>query len=222
MRGRRSTLILAVPAIAATVFALAGCGGRDDATDAGSTTGAASPSAIAVPSFDPDDAVIALSDLPSGWAVEPDDDNDYSELCGLGGPASLIGGTGADRADAQFAEGGDSPVLANAVSAYVPGEANVVFDQAKEIVAGCASLESGGTTYEVTPVSFPEQGDESIPLLVSTEFRGYTIRLYLVITRVADGITALLYGGLAPDVAEAERYVGLAVTKLGRAQGSAP
>jgi hypothetical protein len=48
------------------------------------------------------------------------------------------------------------------------------------------------------------------------------VSLYLVVVRIADGITIVGYGGLGPDVAEVEKYVSLAVTKLEQAQGVSP
>jgi hypothetical protein len=212
-------LWIAVTFAAATALALGGCGGGDDAADAGSTAGTATAPATA--SFNAEDAVIALSDLPTGWAVDPEEDDDDDDgFCGRDEDIpSLVGFEAASKAEAQFAEGGDVPVLVNFVGAYAPGGAEISFAKFEEIVTDCTSFESDGTTLKVAPVSFPEQGDDSVPLLVSGEVEGFTVSFYFVFVRVADGITLVGYGGLAPAVAEVEKYVGLAVTKLEQAQG---
>jgi hypothetical protein len=213
-------LTIATALVAATALALGGRGGGDDAADAGSTAGP--PRATAT--FNARDAVMALSDLPSGWAVDPDDDDEEDEndfFCGEDLDA-VVEPEEVNEAQAQFAQGGSIPLLINAVGAYAPGDADVAFDKFEEIVADCSSFEDEGTTFEVAPVSFPEQGDESVPLLLSAEVEGLAVSLYLVVVRIADGITIVGYGGLGPDVAEVEKYVSLAVTKLEQAQGVSP
>lgn len=204
-----------------TALVVGACGGGDDAAEAGSTAATAAPPATASSTFNAEDAVIALSDLPAGWAVDPEDDGDDDDgFCGRDEDIpSLTGIEAASKAEAQFAEGGNIPALFNAVAAYAPGGAEISFAKFKEIVNGCTFTESDGTTFKVAPVSFPEQGDESVPLLVSAEVEGFTVSLYFVFVRVADGITIVGYGGLAPDVAEVEKFVRLAVTKLQEAQG---
>lgn len=214
---RRSAVALLV----AAAIALVGCGGGDGEADAGGADAPASTTAAAPPPFDPQEAVIALSDLPSGWAVDPDDEDDEDEdFCGRGESVkSLVGVESVGKAEAQFAEGGSIPVLVNALGAYAPGDADTAFDRLRGILADCPSFESDGTTFDIAPVSFPEVGDESVPLLFSGEVEGFTIGFYFVIARVEDGITIVGYGGLAPDVSEAERFARLAVTKLEEAQG---
>lgn len=220
MPGRGLPLWIAVALVAVTALALGGCGGGDDAAEAGSAAGTAAPPATASSSFKAEDAVIALSDLPTGWAVDPDETDDDDGFCGRDEDIpSLVGFEAVSKAEAQFAEGGNIPLLFNFVAAYAPGDAAISFDKFAEIVGDCSSFESDGTTFKVAPVSFPEQGDASVPLLVSAEIEGFTFSLYFVSVRVADGITVVGYGGLGPDVAEVEKYVGLAVTKLEQAQG---
>ena len=212
-------LWIAAALVAAMTLVVSGCGGGDDAAEA-STIGTTAPPATASSSFKAEDAVIALSDLPTGWAVDPEEDDDDDGFCGRDEDIpSLVGFEAASKAEAQFAEGGNIPVLFSFVAAYAPGGAAISFAKLEEIVADCTSFESDGTTFKVASVSFPEQGDESVPLLVSGEVKGFTVSFYFVFVRVAAGITIVGYGGLAPDVAEVEKFVRLAVKKLEQAQG---
>ncbi len=221
MSGRRLPLWIAGALVAATTLVVGACGGGDDAAEAGSTAATAAPPATASSSFNAEDALIALSDLPTGWAVDPEEDDDDDDgFCGRDEDIpSLAGVEAVSKAEAQFAEGGNIPVLFHFVGAYAPGDAEISFAKFEEIVTDCTSIESDGTTLKIAPVSFPELGDESVPLLVSAEEQGVTVSLYFVFVRVADGITIVGYGGLATDVAEAEKFVRLAVKKLEQAQG---
>jgi hypothetical protein len=129
-------LTIATALVAATALALGGRGGGDDAADAGSTAGP--PRATAT--FNARDAVMALSDLPSGWAVDPDDDDEEDEndfFCGEDLDA-VVEPEEVNEAQAQFAQGGSIPLLLNGVGAYAPGDADVAFDKFEEIVAPTA------------------------------------------------------------------------------------
>jgi hypothetical protein len=100
--------------------------------------------------FEPEEALLALDDLPAGWAEDPDEDD--------------------------------------------------------------------GDEFRLAPSSFPEVGEESVPILVPADVDGVTISFYVVAIRVADGVAQVGYGGLDPDVAEAARFARLAAGKLAAAQ----
>lgn len=216
----RAALLVLFGASLLVASACGGGGNESGQVSSGSAYGVAPTPAPTPPPFRAADALIALSDLPPGWAVEPDDDDDEeTDFCGRKGSAlSLVGIKSADKAEAQYAEGGAIPLLAHSLGAYLPGEADAAFDGLRTILSDCTSLKSDGTEFTVVPVSFPELGDESIPLLFSGEVEGITVSFYFVIVRVGDGITIVGYGGLSPDVAEVEKFARLAVTKLREAQ----
>ncbi len=201
-------------------IALVGCGGggSDEAASTSATTTATAPP------FKAADALITLADMPTGWAVEPDDKDSKSDFCGTGSTFSDQTGIHTlDKAEAQFAEGGSIPLLFHAVGAYAPGQAEAAIGRFRKIVAGCTTLKTDdGRKLNVAAVSFPELGDESVPLLFTGKVEGFNFGFYFVLVRVADGLTLVGYGGIAPDVAEAERFARLATDKLRQAQGGAP
>ncbi len=211
-------------AVAATVLLLAlmwaACGGGDQS---GQPTVSTPATTTAPLQFEASDALITLADLPPGWAVEPDDDDTGpSELCGeRRSLKSLVGVEAVSKAEAQCAEGGSIPLLFHLVGAFAPGEAEVAIDKTRALFSGCTTLTlDTGQKLKIAPVSFASLGDESVPLLFTGEVEGFTFGIYLLIVRVADGLTVVGYGGLAPDIAEAERFARLATDKLRTAQGS--
>jgi hypothetical protein len=201
------------------VIALIGCGGGND----GASTPSTATTASAPPPFEAADALITLADMPTGWAVEPDDDS-KSDFCGTGGSLSDAAGVQAlDKAEAQYTEGGNIPLLFHGVGAYAPGQAHAVVSKFREIIAGCTTMTlDDGEKLDVASVSFPNLGDESVPILFTGEVEGFNIGLYAIVIRIADGLTVVSYGGIAPDVAEVERLARLATDKLRAAQAPAP
>jgi hypothetical protein len=172
--------------------------------------------------FDPDTALIALTDLPTGWAAE-DEPESQDDFCGLGsGVTAELRERAADIATAGYAEGGDAPALAHLVGAFAPNRAESTFDEFEAAMTDCPPLESDGVTWEPARVSFPALGDESTALLLSGETEGFELSAYYVVIRVEDGLAVVGYGGFAPDVAEVEKYARLATRKLQEAQEPSP
>ena len=208
--------------VVVVAVALAGCGGGD--SDTGASVPSTSASVTSPPPFEADRALIALADLPAGWAVDRDDSDNNNEFCGTGADLkSQVDIETVDKADAQFAEGGNVPVLLHAVGVYPVDQASTAFDRFRSALTGCTSLTlDDGQKLKVAPVSFPSLGDESVPLLFSGEVEGFPVAFYVIVVRVADGVTIIAYGGLSPDVSDAERFARLATDKLGQAQSPSP
>ncbi len=151
-----------------------GCGGGgDDSAKTASTT----PTAP-LP-FEPEEAAIGLSDLPPGWAEDPGDVEANRRFCG-----QEIGVPTLGRADVAFAEGGNLPFLLERVVAYAPGDAQTTIGEFAEIAADCDEYEQEGQTVTVARSSFPDVGDESVPLLLSTEIEDFNVAFYTVAIRV--------------------------------------
>ena len=237
MSGRQLALTIATALVAATALALGGCGGGDDEADAPSTASTAPQPATAPAAFDPERALIALSDLPTGWAVDQGELDPGADFCGLGsGIDSELRERGADVAHAVYATAdwakGDRLLdLTYAVGAFAPGGAAAAFTVFEDAMADCPPPESEGVTYDVAAVPFPVLGDESAAMLVTAETEHFGGRGYLVVIRAGDGLAVVGYGGLArgpglggppPDVAEVERYARLATRKLREVQGGSP
>jgi hypothetical protein len=201
VRARRTWAATALVALAG---ALAGCGG-----DGGGSASTSAPSG-----FDPQQALLQLSDLPAGWVQDPPDPEARR--------ASPCGVTFADsaREEAQTAYSLDElPTLRLNVFSFAPGEAEKAIGALRAALPDCppATLEVNGqqVTAITEPIRFPQLGDESIAVRQDFTLQGFPFTGLGVATRVGDGITGVILADLGSvDRAELERFARLAVARL--------
>ncbi|CAN5115486.1 MAG: hypothetical protein H0V47_03125 [Chloroflexia bacterium] len=162
---------------------------------------------------------LTTADLPSGWepsnAVDLGLDREVS-ICNAPGPDTVIEPVA--RSEAQFQQSDFGPFLAETLSAY-RNEAD-----AREIMAylraaiSCSEWddESRNRVWEISPLSFPEKGDDTFSVQMQTDlgFIG-AVRFQAVFVRTGNVITLIGHGTLGSvDRNQTEGFVDLALEKL--------
>ncbi|HJR26075.1 MAG TPA: hypothetical protein VJ804_11410, partial [Acidimicrobiales bacterium] len=107
-----------------------------------------------------DEVVLALDDLPRGWAaqaVEPAPD----DICDGRVPLSVIEPLETSRAAFTMGEAG--PFITNVVSTFADAdEAQAFLDLTARTIESCRTYEvEDGTSIELGPLEFPSLGDDS-------------------------------------------------------------
>lgn len=166
-------------------------------------------------------ALLSLDDLPAGWAVRTEDEEDeadketYTFLCQEYQKKSIA------IASVDFQNGQVGPFLVNSVVAYLPGEAESQFADMLSAVDQCATFTDtqDGTTTEwtVTPISFPKLGDQSFAIRASSEFILGFIEVDSVYIRIGDTVTSIQYmvlGLQSIDSTQTEQFARMAEGRL--------
>lgn len=186
----------------------------------------ATPQPTATPSPTPgisssqlDAVVLTTDDLPSGWesssAVDLGADREVS-ICNAPGPDTVVEPSA--RSEVQFQESDFGPFLAQTVSAYrTAAEAREIMDHLRESIT-CDEWDdqSRGRVWEISPLSFPEKGDDtfSIQMQTSLGFIG-DVRFHAVFVREGTIITLIGHGTLGSvDRDDTEAFVDLALEKM--------
>lgn len=168
---------------------------------------------------DLDAVLLTTADLPSGWgssnAVDLGADRDVS-ICDAPGPDTVI--EPAARSEAQFQESDFGPFLAETLSAYRDeDEAQEIMGHLRESIS-CDEWddESRDYVWEISPLSFPEKGDETFSIEMQTDF-GFLgeVRFHAVFIRTGSVITLVGYGALGSvDIDDTEAFVDLALEEV--------
>lgn len=166
-------------------------------------------------------ALLSLDDLPAGWAVRTENEEDeadketYTFLCQEYQKQSIA------KVNADFQKGQVGPFLVNSVVTYPPGEAESQFVAMLSAVDQCATFTDtqDGTTTEwaVTPISFPKLGDQSFAIRASSEFVLGFIEVDSVYIRISDTVTSIQYmvlGLQSIDSTQTEQFARMAEKKL--------
>lgn len=175
---------------------------------------------------DPDSVLLAVEDLPDGYAISPPQAEPEVSVVGsvsVAGCDALLnrfrdGGTGV-----RFEAGGAGPFLAEEL-AEDAGALGVL----RELAARCATFtdtDAGGETTSVTVAEggLPDLGDESAAFRMAASGGAgddaYTLSGYLVAIRVGGTTCTIVhFGQPGVDPAETETIVRAAVRKLQRRQ----
>jgi hypothetical protein len=253
---RRSALIVPVLAVLAT--ALTACSDDDDRPTRAITVvesdngggvapdGPADPSETAEPEAgaggrldqqQAESALLTVRDLPSGWAVTPDegDEEDDSEdtiepeRCQtvIDALDDFGGADPAAEADADFNKGGAfGTQLTQSIESYAdeidPDQLQDVADAFTECPE-FTSTDAAGTVSRITvsPMSFANLGDQTAAFAMTfEEEEGFAVSLNIAMVVVGHNLVSLLSGGLAGgDGAELEQIGRTAIAKLEQAAG---
>jgi hypothetical protein len=208
----------------ACLLALVGCGGgssSDVSTKSVPTTagpGTAAPSAVGdAASFDPEDALLTLADMPTGWVQEPDSPDDDSGFCAI----PSFDDDALDQAEAVFSKQGQVTQLTHGTAAFAPGGSGTAYRQVRDTMDGCGTGSYLGAEVTVERTLFPAYGDESAAYLVTvTPEPGRQFPAFFVFVRLGDGLIGVAYGDEGSvDEAAAQAYVAKAVRRMQAAQG---
>lgn len=166
-------------------------------------------------------ALMILDELPAGWAIDPEDEEDDSNeetarfLCTDYEKKSIA------KASASFQQGQIGPFLAHSVVTYPPGEATNQFEFMLAAVEQCANFTDTQTgesmEWTVTPISFPKLGDQSMAVRASSEFILGLIEVDSVYIRIGDTMISIQYmvaGLRSIDSTQTEQFARLAEQKL--------
>jgi len=192
-------------------------------TATATATPTASPTATRVPlmASDLQEMMLKLEDLPAGWVERPASPEDDPEeatatfLCKQYERRAIL------KASADFSQGQLGPFLTHSVVVYPPGtgaDQFKIFLAAVEECAEFTSTENGQTsTWTVTKMSFPRQGEESFAIRVTSQFVLGFIEIDSIQFRVEDVLVSLqhmAFGLDGVDTAQTEAFAHEAEKKL--------
>jgi hypothetical protein len=165
--------------------------------------------------------LIALGDLPSGWAVDNSDDDSGdsdSPSCFKAADGTITKMSEA-HAEANFAQSGGLPVLDEEIGYEPNGEAASNYTKAVAALSSCKSVsfDGGGTSFtgSMGQMSFEAVGSQSTAYTMNLSADNVGIVIDLVIFQVGDDFGVIEYGDLSPvDASDFQQYVDIAKKKL--------
>jgi hypothetical protein len=229
----------------ALALALAACGGGDDGGDGDRARTIAVPSSAAAEAPEEggeetlteaqlDAALLTVPDLPTGYtaaaADDGDEDEDDGDTAGANAECSerfeALGEAEGSVADAEANfEGGLGVVLEQTLESFEDEDVLAQrFDDVVAVLSDCPSFtttDDAGATTELTisPLSFPNLGDDTVALAVAGKSGGFDLRLNLVLVRLGRNAMNLAQGGLTADAAVLEQVARTGLDKLAAAGG---
>lgn len=167
-----------------------------------------------------DQAVLPISDMPTGWAAIPDDGEDSEPPCGVG-ISTIAGVDEIPSGRAQYAEDENfGPLVMLSAGVLPPDLGNLdVLGTLEEAMLDCrTNIEGFDVSY--SELSYPTLGDQSFALRQSATKDGTTVIFDAVQARSGDVVIQVAgadFFGDATDILEqfAERQLDLAVEILG-------
>ena len=200
---------LAIPTVLCLI--LVACGrGNDRTTPAGSTlpdgnatagrrsSAASEPRATGIAGSSLTRGLLRFEDMPGGWRLNAESMSspENTEICGANLAALEQHRQKLGEAAISFERSQSGPYLAETLAAYPPGLAERVMVDLKAAVQSCTEViirddEGSLSTWQLTPVSFPQFGDETLA------FREYwpanNVEALVVYIRHGDRIAVLLH-----------------------------
>jgi hypothetical protein len=155
--------------------------------------------------------LLAVQDLPTGWASQPVSNTSSSvNACGVT-KALEVHATGS--AEAGFVDG-NLPVLDEMLDGYRTA-ASAAFDTVVADVGRCGSFVTQGTKFTLRRLSFPAVGDASAAFAASGALQGLTIGVDLVLARKGTDVMVMQFVDMgAPNATQLAGFARQAVAKL--------
>jgi hypothetical protein len=189
---------------------------------AGSSTTTQSKKSEAVPEVDDGltaaqlkAALLTLDDMPTGWTQEkvtPDDGKDPKITpaeCEAIGDAT--DGKPDAKAESKFSAGGFGPTLEQSIASWGEETAGMIV-KAKNALAKCRKFKSAqdgeALTFQVAGLSFPNIGDRTLAVRMTTQAEGLDATFDVVYVAVGKNSVSLIAGGLQP--VDGEKLEGIA------------
>jgi hypothetical protein len=154
-------------------------------------------------------ALLALSDMPTGYATEPVDNSPATGVCGKPSVSSRIPSDA--EAKSEFSKSTFGPFLADTIDSYKSVDVAKNFISTEQADASsCTTFKdpSDGSDIIIAPLSFPQLGDETFAVRVTT-----TIPVDLIFIRKANVLVYVGFGGLNVDSSQTETFARQALTK---------
>ena len=163
-------------------------------------------------------ALLTISDMPTGWTTSPPETDEDEGFCGVEFESTAL-----FDIEVGFQQSVTGPFAGHRLQAFPPGEAQRSFEAGVERASSCGEFtitNDDGTVniWQVSPLSFPEVGDDTFAFRASTEVALFgSVTVDLVAFRRGDFISVLAFSVLgfgSPDPELAERLVRLADERL--------
>lgn len=147
--------------------------------------------------------VLTLDDMPAGYAVDTDEDEESEDddfTSGDPGCKELVDSTDGDKykldeAEASFTQGDFGPFVAESVTTTKPGKADDSLSEGRRALDSCGSYLSGqgddAVKFKVGRLSFPNLGDETLAYSLTGEASGFPFSGQIVVIRFGDNIVFL-------------------------------
>ena len=173
--------------------------------------------------LDPQDGLLRLEDMPTGWteeAVADEDEDEGGGAAGLCGVQPLDEVAAIDRADRRFAAGDLGPLLDQLVAVFEDGEAAEAMGSVLDALDDCdewtEEAEDGPVTFRPSPLSFPGFGDETVAVRISAEADIVDATVDMIVWRHGDLLSAIAYTEIfgSPDAEQIEEIVTIADERL--------
>jgi hypothetical protein len=181
-------------------------------------SGIASPTAAAA---DPTSSLLALSDLPTGWAIDNsdsggdgDDSDEPSCLAGLDKSITAEG-----QAQIQFQFDGSIPELSQAIGTFgSSAAASTAFKAGSASLDSCTDLSftTGGQTIQgtIAPLSFEKIGDQAKAWAMTFAANGISVGFDIVVFQKGSTLEELGLGDIGtPNLTDLTTYCDKALAK---------
>jgi hypothetical protein len=153
--------------------------------------------------------------MPTGWAQEkatPDNGKEPkitpAECAAIGAAAH---GEPMAKAEAKFSAGGFGPTLEQSIASWGQETAGMIV-KAKTALAKCrkftTTLDGDATTFEVAGLSFPNVGDRTLAVRMTTKAKGLDATFDVVYVALGKNSMSLIAGGLQP--VDGEKFEAIA------------
>jgi hypothetical protein len=197
-------------ALSVVVLALAGCSAKS-ATPA--QVGASVTTTTTAPAPDLRPLLLAVSDLPTGWAVD-NTPQSASTSC-YTNPLKQVASTA--YANINFAQGGSLPELAQELGLYASGPS--AFATVTKTLNTCKTFTETSKGQVVNgvmgPMSSPTYGDQSAAYDATLTIQGVDVNQGFVMVRKGNYITLIALGDIGSlDAPTMQGFVNQAVTKI--------
>ena len=157
---------------------------------------------------DLDRMALMLTDMPSGWSESTPEssDEDSSDFC-VDDANDLVDSETWPRLDRDFSAGAFGPFLSHSLMA-APDErsATNLVEQFAELAEQCQTWTDEDGSYSLSPVNYPEVGDQTFAVRLTVESDGFTFLGDVIVIRESNVLSMLLPIGVASPV-EAETVV---------------
>jgi hypothetical protein len=200
---------------------------RIEPTATVTSTPTETPTAVPEPIDEEDlsEALLTISDMPTGWTTSPPDEEEesadegetFTTVCNVELPRRSL-----TQVKAEFQKSQLGPFLQHTITAYPPGEAELFLEDFIDAANSCTEWTTAEDdqqfTWRLAPLSFPNLGDETFAIRTSTELELLGLMeidtIYIREADVIINIAHMAIGISGIDSEQTEVFARLAIEKL--------